>query len=135
MVKALQQDDVAMLESLGSSISEEMYYAWYEDDLYEYYDNMVSNTLDKYEDNVGNIKKIFYEITDETEFSDRRIDELQENLVDMYNMDASSIKKVVKVDLKITVKGNKKSSVYNVNNLYMIKESGGWKIYYGSLSY
>lgn len=53
----------------------------------------------------------------------------------MYNMDASSIKKVVKVDLKITVKGNKKSSVYNVNNLYMIKESGGWKIYYGSLSY
>lgn len=59
MVKALQQDDVAMLESLGSSISEEMYYAWYEDDLYEYYDNMVSNTLDKYEDNVGNIKRRF----------------------------------------------------------------------------
>lgn len=135
MVKALQEDDVATLESLGSSISEEMYSAWYGDDYFDYYDDIVSNALDKYEDSVGNIKKISYEITDETEFSDRRLDELDENLIDRYNMDTSGIKKIIKVNLKITVKGNKKSSVYNVDSLYMIKESGGWKIHYGSLSF
>lgn len=135
MVKALQGNDVATLESLASSISEETYGAWFGDDLYDYYDDAVSDTLDKYEDSVGNIKKISYEITDETELSDRRLRELEDNLVDSYNMDTSDIKKVVKVDLKVTVKGTKKSSTYNVNKLFVIKESGGWKIYYGSLNY
>ena len=134
MVKALRKDDVATLESLSSSVSDEVYGAWY-DDLTGYYEDQVSNTLDKYEDSVGDIKKISYEITDETEFSKRRVNELKDQLVDSYNMDPSDIKKVVDVSLQLTVKGSKKSAAYNVYDLYLIKESGGWKIYYGTLSY
>ncbi len=134
MVKALKKDDVATLESLSSSVSDEVYGAWY-DDLTGYYDEQISNTLDKYEDSVGEVKKISYEITDETEFSKRRVNELKDNLVDSYNMDPSDIKKVVDVSLQLTVKGSKKSAAYNVYDLYLIKESGGWKIYYGTLSY
>lgn len=135
MVKALQNDDMSTLESLASSVSEETYGAWLGDDVYDYYDDMISDTLDKYEDSVGTIKKISYEITDETELSDRRMNELKDNLEDIYNMDTSVIKKVISVDIKITVKGTKKSSTYNVSSLYMIKENSGWKIFYGNLSY
>ena len=63
------------------------------------------------------------------------MNELKDNLEDLYNMDTSGIKKVVSVDLKITVKGSKKSSTYNVNNLYMVKENSGWKVFYGNLNY
>lgn len=135
MVKALQNNDTSTLESLASSVSEETFGAWYGDDLYDFYDDKISDTLDKYEDSVGTIKKISYEITDETELSDRRLNELKDNLEDIYNMDTSVIKKVVSVDIKITVKGTKKSSTYNVSDLYMIKENSGWKIFYGNLSY
>ncbi len=134
MVKALKKDDVATLESLSSSVSDEVYGAWY-DDLTGYYDEQISNTLDKYEDSVGEVKKISYEITDETEFSKRRVNELKDKLVDSYNMDPSDIKKVVDVSLQLTVKGSKKSAAYNVYDLYLIKENGGWKIYYGTLNY
>lgn len=135
MVKALQKNDVAALEALASIISKETLGAWYGEDLYDYYDEAVSDALDIFEDSVGPIKKISYEITDETEVSARRVEELEDYLVEIYNMDTSSIKKIVKVNLKLTVKGTKKSSTYNTNELYMIKESGGWKIYYGSLTY
>lgn len=135
MVKALQKNDVATLEALASIISKETLGAWYGEDLYDYYDEAVSDALDIFEDSVGPIKKISYEITDETEVSARRVEELEDYLVEIYNMDTSSIKKIVKVNLKLTVKGTKKSSTYNTNELYMIKESGGWKIYYGSLTY
>lgn len=135
MVRALQSNDIATLEGMASSISEEEFGAWYGDDIYDYYDEVISDTLDKYEDSVGTIKKISYEITDEKELSDRRMNELNDNLEELYNMDTSSIKKVVGVNLKITVKGSKKSSTYNVKNLYMIKENSGWKVFYGNLNY
>ncbi len=135
MVKALRKNDVETLEELSSSISEEVYGTWYGGDLSNYYEGQISNTLDKYEDSVGTIKKISYEITDETELSKRRVNELKDNLVDNYNMDPSDIKKVVNVSLQLTVKGSKKSSAYNVYDLHLIKESGGWKIFYGSLNY
>lgn len=109
MVKALQNNDTATLEGVASSISEETFGAWYGDDIYDYYD--------------------------ETELSDRRMNELKDNLEDLYNMDTRGIKKVVSVVLKITVKGSKKSSTYNVNNLYMVKENSGWKVFYGNLNY
>lgn len=133
MTKALRDDDIAKLETLASSVSEEYYGARYGHDLYDFYEDRVSDVLDKYEDSVGAIKKISYEITDETEWSDRRLAELKDELIDRYHMDTSSMKKVVRVELQMTVKGAKKSSTYRVSDLYMIKESGGWKIYYGNL--
>lgn len=135
MVKALEDDDTDALIALSSSISDEINEAWYGDDFEEYYEDAIDSVLDKYEDKVENIKKISYEITDETELSKRNMEDLEEAMVDNYDMDFSDIKKVVKVDLKITVKGSKKSGSYNVEDLIMVKEDGGWKIHYGSLNY
>lgn len=136
MTTALQKNDTATLEGLASSISDETVSEYYgEKSLYTQYDNLISNTLDKYEEKVGNIKKISYEITDSTEMSDRRLQNTLDSLTDAYNMDTSDIKKIVEVECKITVKGaNKKSASYNAVNLYMVKEKGGWKIVYPNLA-
>lgn len=135
MITALQKDDVATLESLASMISDAAMEDWYGDDYYDNYENMISSALDQFEDAVGPIKKIKYEITDVTEFSDRRMNDVEDDLVDRYNLDTDMIKKILKVQLKLTVKGSKKSSSYNVNNLYLVKESGGWKLCYNVLNY
>ena len=135
MVKALQNDDVDELDELSSSISEEIYDDWYGDDYIDYYEDAVSDTLDTFEDKVGTLKKISYEITDTTEFSKRRLEDVKDALIDNYNMDVDDIKKIIEVELKLDVKGSKKSSSYNVSNLFLIKEDGGWKIYYGTLNY
>lgn len=135
MVKALQNYDMETLNSLTSPTSDEIYGCIYGDDLYDGYQEIVSDTLDKYEDNVGNIKRITYEISDVTELSDRRVEEAKDNLVMLSNIDASSIKKILKVDLALTVKGSKKTASYNVSKLYLFKENGSWKLYYGDLSY
>jgi len=129
MTKAIQKDDIDTLEELSSSIAEEMY----GDNFYDYIDSSVSRVLDDFEDSVGNIKKIQFEVTDEKEMSDRRVRNLKEKLEDSYDMDTDSIKKVVEVEVKLTVKGSKKSTTRTVKNLFLIKEEGGWKLFYGNL--
>lgn len=135
MVKAFADYDMATLQGLASGVSDEMYGMWYGDELDDYYEDKVSDSLDTIEERVGTIKSISYEITDTTEFSERKMDEVKDSLVDNYNMDVDGIKKIVQVDLKITIKGSKKSSSYNVDSLYAIKESDGWKLFYGNFNY
>lgn len=134
-VKALQEDDVDALDSLSSSISEDIYSSWYGKDYFKYYEKSVDETLDTFEDKVGNIKKISYEVVDITELSDRRVNSIGDRLVDLYNSDVSEITAITRLDIKLTVKGNRKSAAYNVDELYLIKEAGKWKIYYGNLDY
>ena len=132
MVKALQKEDTAALEGLASSISDEVCANLYSDP-YDYYDGLISDVLDKYEDRVGNLKKVTYEITDSKELSDRRLDNIKDMLVDGLNMDTSEIKKAVEVECKITVKGTQKSASFNYVDLYMVKEKDGWKIVYAPI--
>lgn len=134
MVKALQNDDMVKLKSLTSSVSDEIY-GRHCPDVSEWNQNRVSETLDKYEDNVGVIKKISFKISDTTELSARRVKDVKDLLVRDYNVDVSGIKKIMEVEMTLTVKGSKKSASYRVKHLYMIKEKGGWKLYYGSLGY
>lgn len=134
MVKALQNYDVEDMEKLTGSVSEETYSARY-NDVHEYYKEAISDALDRYEDNVGAVKKISYEITDASEFSKRRVEQAKEILVDDYNMDVSQIKKIVSVELQLNVKGAKDTATYMIDNLYLIKEGGKWTIYYGNLRY
>lgn len=129
--KALQNNDVDALEKLTPSFSEDIYTDMYGKKYYERFEDRVNDVLDEFEDRVGNIKSIKYEIKDYTEFSSRRVEEMEDELVDEYNVDVSGISKIAKVELKLTVKGNKKSASYNVDDLYLIKESGKWKILYG----
>ncbi len=135
MVKALEKDDVDTLDALASSVSEEYYTFLYGSDYFEYYEKAVSDALDDFEDSVGNIKSISYEITDVTEISDRRMNDFKDELTESFNMDTDDITDINRVYLKLTVKGKKKSSSFNVDKLYVIKEAGKWKIFYGDLDF
>ncbi len=140
MVNALEDEDVEELLSLSSSLGEDIflegYGYYYEDDYEEYCENMISETLDKYDDKVGNIKNISYEIKEVTELSDRKMENLEDYLIDYYDIDTSEVKKILKVDLRLTVKGSERTKTYNVDDreFYLIKEGSEWTIYYGNLS-
>lgn len=118
MVKSLQDYDMETLESLASSINDEVYEGS-NDDMSKWYANKVSSVLDKYEEKVGAIKKISIKTLLVTEVSDRRVEEMKDSLVDYYNMDVSDIKNILEVEMTLTVKGAKKSASYNVDNLYL----------------
>ncbi len=134
MTKALKDYDVDTIESLSSSITDEML-SWYGDDLYDYYDEWMSDVLDEFEENVGEIKKISYEITDATEMTERRLENLKDELTEYYNMDTRDIKEIVEVDLQLIVKGEDKSAAYNVRDLRLVKEDGGWKINFHTVDF
>ncbi len=129
MVKAMQDYDMAELESMASSISDEIYGS----NGLNSYENMVTNVLDGYEDKVGTIDKISYEITDTSELSEIKLKQAKNILVDNYNIDVGNIKKIMHVEMILTVKGSEKSASYNVDELYLIKEGGKWKLLYGTL--
>lgn len=135
MTKALQKNDMDTLEELASSINDGIYGSWYGDDLDDYYEDAVSDALDKFEDSVGAVKRITYEITDEKELSSRRVEEVGDFLDETYGLDLNGIKKIIKVELELTVKGAKESDTYHVEDLYLVKERNGWKLFYGSLNY
>ncbi|MBQ0028292.1 MAG: hypothetical protein KBS96_06790 [Lachnospiraceae bacterium] len=135
MVKAIANDDIDTLEKIASSVSEEQIADYYgkNKDPYDVYESRVDDTLDTFEDRVGEVKKITYKIVDTKELSDRRLEDIKDEWVDNYNLDTDDIKKIVEVEIKLSVKGKKKSASYNVDRLYMIKESGKWKVLYGDL--
>ncbi len=135
MVKAIKEDDVNTLDEIASSASKDIYIFAYGDDYIENYDNALSKALDEFEDTVGEIKGISYEVVDVNEFSERRVKDIKDNLDYIYGIDTSSISKINKVELELTVKGSKKIEKYDVDQLYLIKESGKWKIYYGKIEF
>lgn len=128
MAKGIQKSDFDRLESLASFIEEDIY----DGDIEDVYDERITNALDTFEDRVGRIKKVKYEIVDVTDLSDRRVEDIKDELIDNYNLDVSDIKKIKEVELDLTVKGSRKSSTYNVESLYLIKEQGGWKLLYSN---
>lgn len=137
MINALEDYDMDALEKAASEIGNGIYGLQYGDDLSDRYEDMVTRKLDEYEDELGPIRSIKFQVTGESEFSDRRIRKVEEWLEEKYGIDtdALGIKKIMALDLTLTVRGSKGMEKYYVQDLYLIKESGGWKIYYGSLDY
>lgn len=137
MVHAFEDFDMDTLEQITSEVSNVVYEGKAGGDLYEYYKDMVSDRLDYYEDDLGPIKRIQYQITGESEYSRRRIGQVEEWLEKNYEADAEAIgiKKIMAIDMTLTVKGSKRTEKYYVQDLYLIKENGGWKIYYGDMNY
>lgn len=137
MINALEDFDMGALEKVASGIGNEIYGQQYGDGLSDHYEDMVTRKLDDYEDELGPIRSIKFQVTGESEFSDRRIRKVEEWLEEKYGIDieALGIKKIMALDLTLTVRGSKGTEKYYVQDLYLIKERGGWKIYYGSLDY
>ena len=134
MIKSYKNADPEIYMSVISYVAEEMAEEIYDEDaedkLYDSLDGLITERLDEYEDSVGNIKKISYEITDESDVSDRKLDKFKDQLEEIYNIDASDIKKIAIVKIKVNVKGAKKSAVFP-ETVCLIKEPGGWKLLTG----
>lgn len=135
MCKGLEDFDMDTLESLASDLSNKYYkYRWgVNHDYLADYKEKVSDKLDYYEENVGAIKSISYEITDENEYSKRKIKEVQEKFADYTDVKFETIEKIVLVDLRLEVEGKNDTETFYISDLILIKEKSGWKIFYGSL--
>ncbi|AYA99979.1 zinc ribbon domain-containing protein [Lachnoanaerobaculum umeaense] len=128
MVKAIKNNDSMQLEEISSSINYEIYGSF---DYEEMLDNFLEYRLDDYEDRVdGEVRNISYEIRDKSEITGRKTEKYKDKLSDEYSIDTDSIKKMVKVKLKLTVKGSKKSISDTIEDLYLIQENGRWKIFF-----
>ena len=128
MAQAMQEADAELMTSLTSSVQLDISG---EDEIYERWESVITNNLDRYEDRVGEIKKITITITNVDEISDRRLDNAMEYIEDTYNVDTSDVQKAVRVDLKEEIKGKKKSMTDREDGVYLIKEKNKWKIYFG----
>lgn len=139
-VKALKNENVEALAGITSEIYEvkNSYYSS-SFDVEDGIEREVKYQLDSFENDLkAEVKSISYEIEkdDVTVISKRRMENMKEKLEESYNMDTSSIKKIISVRIKLNVKGtNGKKKTYRSDDMYLIKEAGGWKIYRGDLAY
>ena len=135
MARALAKDDVETLISMSSYLSDEYYESMYGKDYEEYYENMIDSALDKFDDEVGDVKKVTLEVTDEKVLSKRKMDDIEDAMNEYYHADISGIKKIIEVDIRLKVKGSSKNPAVFPATIYVVKEDGKWKLFYGDLSY
>jgi len=92
-------------------------------------ENYVDNRLDYYENEVGENPKITVEISKDSKLSERKLDNLKE-AVEQYDQsyDADDISAARKLDIKLRIKGKDDKMVDKLNNVYIVKEGGKWKI-------
>jgi len=136
---AVEKYDMNTLSKLASDIVYDVYYNAFgieEADLQDAFSEAVSNTLDRFEADAGNKIKISFTIDDSVKLSGRKLDQLLTTLEEDLDYDTGNIKKVMSLDITLTVKGSKKTSTYTIRSgeLLIIKERGGWKVYYPSFN-
>ena len=124
--KAIQKDDVELLESVTSPLYEDVadYYGY---DIEETLQRYIDNKIETMEDKAGTLSKITYEITKSKSYNDKKMEEFIENYEDRYNSDGSDIKEVREVEVKMKAKGSKKTATFT-ENMYLIKHKSGWKV-------
>ena len=128
MVNAIKNDDNIQMQQISSSINDYIYGLF---DHYEMLDNFLDYKLDDYEDRLdGEVRNISYEIIDKSEFTERKMEKYKKKLSDDYNIYTYNITKIVKVKLKLTVKGSKRSISDIIDDLYLIQENGSWEIFF-----
>jgi len=135
LFNALEKYNMNTLSDLASDIVYDFNYEAFgieEADLQEYFSKAVSDTLDRFEADAGNKIKIKYSIDDSIRLSGRKLDQFLNTLEENLDYNTSGIKRVVALDITLTVKGSKTTKTYYMRSgeLYLIKESGSWKVYY-----
>lgn len=132
--KALKEEDIELLESITSPLYEDYVEDYYRTGLYDVLDYYIINKLDTYEEKVGSISKIDYSITKSKDLRDTVVEKIIEYYEDKYNSDASDVKGVKEVNVKLSVKGSDKNATFN-ETLYLVKHNGTWKLYYDTIKY
>lgn len=128
MVKAIKNNDITGLQVISSPVNDDVYGVFDYESMLE---RFLENKLDYYEDRLdGEVRKISYEIKDKSEITERKMEKYKDMLSDSFGADTSGIKKMVKVKLKLSIKGDRKTTSDNIDELYLIKENGRWTIYF-----
>lgn len=123
VMAAIEDYDIDTILSLSSDV----FYHFDEDYVDSYFEDTVGEILDNFDSSVGHNFKLTYEINDTYVMSERKSDELLEDLEESYDFDISSIEKIVVADLTLTAKQEKKSDDIDVE-VIMVKENGSWKL-------
>ncbi len=112
------------------SLSSDMYYYGEEDWVEYYFEYNVGENLDSLESSVGHSYKLSYEVNETYVMSERKVNELLDEIENSYSdFDVSVIEEVVVVDLTLTAKQGSKS-VNRDMNIVMTKEDGSWRLLY-----
>lgn len=126
VINSFEDYDMNTLYSYTSSL------CYYSDDI-DYYEELfekeVAKKLDYYEDQLGYNLKISYEIIDSHKLDNRNRNSLLDELEDK-GASVVGIDTVRALELKITIKGSASSTTYITDDLWLIKESSGWKVLY-----
>ena len=126
VMKAYEDYDIDTLVSLSSDI----YYYDTEDFAEYYFEYSVGEDLDILEGNVGHSYNLSYETNEIYTLSDRRLNELLDNIESMYpDFDVSLLSKVVVADVTVTATQGNQSTSIDVD-ITMSKEDGVWKLLY-----
>lgn len=127
VMTAYEKYDIDTIVSLSSNI---YYYNDYENYVEEYFEYAVGQNIDYFESSVGHNYKMYYEVEEIYDLSQRKQDEMLKNIEYLYpDFDIDVISKIVVADVKITAKRGSKS-VYKTVKITMSKEGKTWKLLY-----
>ena len=126
VMAAYEKYDIDTLISLSSN----MYYYGDEDSVEYYFESKVGENLDSFEASVGHNYKLSYKGNETYAMSERKENDLLDDIENAYmDFDISKIKKVVVADLTLTAKQGNKSTNRDMN-IVMTKENGSWRLLY-----
>lgn len=130
MVGCIRDNDSEKLESCASSMS--IAALGGEEKAHETISTDIKRILDKYNAEVGRITNASYTVTNEQELSKERVEAVKTQFNSQYGLDTSGIKRILKVGIKLKLKGELSDRDYQMS-VYLVRESGGWKFYNGDL--
>lgn len=126
VMAAYEKYDIDTLISLSSN----MYYYGDEDSVEYYFESKVGENLDSFEASVGHNYKLSYKVNETYAMSERKENDLLDDIENAYmDFDISKIKKVVVADLTLTAKQGNKSTNRDMS-IVMTKENGSWRLLY-----
>ena len=126
VMAAYEKYDIDTLISLSSN----MYYYGDEDSVEYYFESKVGENLDSFEASVGHNYKLSYKVNETYAMSERKENDLLDDIENAYmDFDISKIKKVVVADLTLTAKQGNKSTNRDMN-IVMTKENDSWRLLY-----
>lgn len=129
IMNAYEDYDVDTLVSLTSNIRLDVFDILGDDYATDYYENIVSDDLDYYENTVGHKYKLSYEITETYELTERKVDDLLDSAESYIEyIEDYDISKVMVVEVNVTAKEGNKSTDATLT-IYLTKENGSWKLF------
>lgn len=111
-------------------LSSDMYFYGGEDTVESYFEYSVGSDLDDFESSVGHSYNLTYEVNEIYDLSERKQDEMLDNIEYLYpDFDISEIDKISVADITVTVKQGNKSVNRDVK-ITMSKEGKEWRLLY-----